>query len=44
MFPRFLITLDSDLKEFPVTVRVGQVCPYLPGVFSYIDRFLTQGG
>lgn len=24
MFPRFLITLDADLKELPVTVRVGQ--------------------
>lgn len=24
MFPRFLITLDSELKEMPVTVRVGQ--------------------
>lgn len=25
MYPRFLITLDSELKELPVTVRVGQV-------------------
>lgn len=25
MFPRFLITLDAELKEMPVTVRVGQV-------------------
>ncbi|KAF8316845.1 26S proteasome regulatory complex, non-ATPase subcomplex, Rpn1 subunit [Clavulina sp. PMI_390] len=24
MFPRFLITLDEDLNELPVTVRVGQ--------------------
>jgi 26S proteasome regulatory subunit N1 len=38
MFPRFLITLDSDLKEFPVTVRVGQVCPICLRRFSYIDR------
>ncbi|KAH8083342.1 armadillo-type protein [Cristinia sonorae] len=24
MYPRFLITLDEELKSFPVTVRVGQ--------------------
>jgi len=26
MYPRFMITLDEDLKNLPVTVRVGQVC------------------
>ena len=26
MYPRFLITLNEELKSFPVTVRVGQVC------------------
>jgi len=25
MYPRFMITLDEDLKNLPVTVRVGQV-------------------
>jgi len=25
MYPRFLITLDEELKPKPVTVRVGQV-------------------
>jgi 26S proteasome regulatory subunit N1 len=25
MYPRFMITLDEDLKSLPVTVRVGQV-------------------
>lgn len=25
MYPRFMITLDEDLKPKPVTVRVGQV-------------------
>ena len=25
MYPRFLITLNEELKSFPVTVRVGQV-------------------
>lgn len=25
MYPRFLITLDEDLNNIPVTVRVGQV-------------------
>lgn len=31
MYPRFLITLNEELKSFPVTVRVGQVCsvPFL---------------
>jgi 26S proteasome regulatory subunit N1 len=24
LFPRFLMTLDTDLKQIPVTVRVGQ--------------------
>jgi 26S proteasome regulatory subunit N1 len=24
MYPRFLITLNEELKSFPVTVRVGQ--------------------
>lgn len=27
MYPRFLITLDEELNNFPVTVRVGQVRP-----------------
>ena len=26
MYPRVLITLNEELKSFPVTVRVGQVC------------------
>lgn len=26
MYPRFLITLDEDLNNIPVSVRVGQVC------------------
>ena len=26
MYPRFLITLDENLKPLPVSVRVGQVC------------------
>jgi 26S proteasome regulatory subunit N1 len=26
MYPRFLITLDEELKNLPVTVRVGTVC------------------
>lgn len=26
MYPRFLITLDEELNNIPVTVRVGQVC------------------
>lgn len=25
MYPRFLITLDEELNNMPVTVRVGQV-------------------
>ena len=25
IYPRFMITLDEDLKNLPVTVRVGQV-------------------
>jgi len=25
MYPRFLITLDEELNNIPVTVRVGQV-------------------
>jgi 26S proteasome regulatory subunit N1 len=35
MFPRFLITLDSDLKELPVTVRVGQVRSNMPESRAY---------
>lgn len=29
MYPRFLITLDEELNNIPVTVRVGQVYSYI---------------
>lgn len=29
MYPRFLITLDEELNNVPVTVRVGQVSIFL---------------
>ena len=46
MFPRFLITLDSDLKELPVTVRVGQVRSNMAkdSLYSSHFTFPTQGG
>ena len=38
MYPRFLITLDEDLNNIPVTVRVGQVSIFFftPG-YPYCD-------
>lgn len=46
MFPRFLITLDSDLKDFPVTVRVGQVrlniLETLVMLITFRERLLTS--
>lgn len=30
MYPRFLITLDEELKSMPVTVRVGTVSILMP--------------
>lgn len=35
MYPRFLITLDEELKSFPVTVRVGQVRVGIGHVLSW---------
>ena len=37
MYPRFLITLDEKLENFPVTVWVGQVS------FFFLVHF-TSGG
>jgi len=33
MYPRFLITLDQKLENFPVTVRVGQA--YISFLISF---------
>jgi len=33
MYPRFLITLNEELANMPVTVRVGQVNCYLDSLF-----------
>ena len=43
MYPRFLITLDEELNNLPVTVRVGQVS--IPTSFSLIrsSESLTKG-
>lgn len=43
MYPRFLITLDEELNNLPVTVRVGQVS--IPTSFSLIrsPESLTKG-
>ena len=42
MYPRFMITLDEDLKSLPVTVRVGQVCrdPLFAPFFSSLNRLV----
>jgi hypothetical protein len=37
MYPRFLITLDEKLENFPVTVRVGQVS------FFFLVHFISGG-
>jgi len=39
MYPRFLITLDENLDNLPVTVRVGQVRQILH--FFLFVHFLT---
>jgi len=41
MYPRFMITLDEDLKNLPVTVRVGQV-RYDFTSAHLSNRFLNQ--
>ena len=42
MYPRFLITLDEKLENYPVTVRVGQVsffsCSLISGVLTCFLR------
>ena len=42
MYPRFMITLDEDLKNLPVTVRVGQVYYDLlfASFLSSLNRFV----
>ena len=40
MYPRFMITLDEDLKNLPVTVRVGQVRQ----VFDFLRLFVSLTG
>ena len=37
MYPRFLITLDEKLENYPVTVRVGQVSFFFPTLFQGTD-------
>lgn len=37
MYPRFLITLNEDLENLPVTVRVGQVSPS-----AFLDRVVLM--
>jgi hypothetical protein len=37
MYPRFLITLDEKLENYPVTVRVGQVSFFCSLYFKGVD-------
>jgi 26S proteasome regulatory subunit N1 len=39
MYPRFLITLDEKLENYPVTVRVGQVSFFL---VDFVSGVLTR--
>jgi hypothetical protein len=43
MYPRFLITLDEKLENYPVTVRVGQVSFFCSLYFRVLTRFLRTG-
>ena len=44
MYPRFLITLDEKLENYPVTVRVGQVSFFLVRLISRVlTHFLRTG-
>jgi hypothetical protein len=40
MYPRFLITLDEKLENYPVTVRVGQVSLFF--LFTLFQGVLTR--
>jgi len=44
MYPRFFITVDEELNNIPVTVRVGQVHPleWISYTLSYSRCFFTQ--
>lgn len=42
MYPRFMITLDEELNNLPVTVRVGQV-RFLNPVRAYLIIHLPGG-
>ena len=42
MYPRFLITLDENLKSIPVTVRVGQVCYPISSPRSQLTPALSR--
>lgn len=41
MYPRFLITLDENLENKPVTVRVGQVSYFSPVLCSLYTNYPT---
>ena len=42
MYPRFLMTLDEELNNIPVTVRVGQVSINFTVISSYISDIFPQ--
>jgi hypothetical protein len=42
MYPRFLITLDETLENYPVTVRVGQVRFFCSLYFRGVDTLSSN--